>query len=188
MMKRVLIGTSHVLLALIVAVGLPCLQVQAQQPEHPEHPEKKETPEHPEKPEKAEHPEKHAPAEQHEHPEHPTAAPTIEDVAMFLESHCAEATKASGGLMTIHDEKAGIDRELRLDKIHRERLAKTGEATYFVCADFKDSSGKVFDLDFWVKQGHHGLMVAETMIHKEDGEPRYTWQQDGDVWNRKDID
>lgn len=188
MMKRMLIGTSHVLLALIVAVGLPCLQVQAQQPEHPEHPEKKETPEHPEKPEKAEHPEKHEKAEQHEHPEHPTAAPTIEDVAMFLESHCAEATKASGGWMTIHDEKAGIDRELRLDKIHRERLAKTGEATYFVCADFKDSSGKVFDLDFWVKQGHDGLMVAETMIHKEDGEPRYTWQQDGDVWNRKDID
>ena len=129
MMKRMLIGTSHVLLALVVAVGLPCLQVQAQQPEHPEHPEKKEEAEHPEKQEKA------------EHPEHPTAAPTIEDVALFLESHCAEATKASGGSMTIHDEKAGIDRKLRLDKIHRERLAKTGEATYFVCADFKDTAG-----------------------------------------------
>ena len=118
----------------------------------------------------------------------PTSAPAIEDVATFIENHIAAATKDSGGLMTVHDTKFETNHKLRLDKIHRERLAQTAEATYFVCADFKDASGKVFDLDFWVKQGEHGLVVAETMIHKEDGEPRYTWQQDGDVWNRKHID
>ncbi len=167
MMKRMLIGTSHVLLALLVVVGLPCLQVQAQEPEHPEHPEKQ---------------------EQAEQPEHPMATPTVEEVATFLEGHLAETTKASDGLMTVHDEKAGIDRELRLDKIHRERLAKTAEATYFVCADFKDTAGTVFDLDFWVKQGDDGLQVAETMIHKEEGKPRYTWYQEGDVWKQKQVD
>ena len=155
MMKRMLIGISQVLLALLVVVGLPCLQVQAQEPEHPEH---------------------------------PTATPTVEEVAMFLEGHLAETTKASDGLLTVHDEKAEIERKLRLDKIHRERLAKTAEATYFVCADFKDTAGTVFDLDFWVKQGGDGLEVAETMIHKEEGKPRYTWYQDGDVWKRKQVD
>ena len=155
MMKRMLIGISHVLFALLVVVGLPCLQVQAQEPEHPEH---------------------------------PTATPTVEEVAMFLEGHLAETTKASDGLLTVHDAKAEIDRRLRLDKIHRERLAKTAEATYFVCADFKDTDGTVFDLDFWVEQGSNGLQVAETMIHKEEGEPRYTWHQEGDVWMRKPVE
>ena len=168
-MKRMLIGTSHVLLALLVVVGLPCLQVQAQESEHPEQPEKQEQAEHPGQPEDP------------EHPEQPTAAPTVEEVATFLEGHLAETTKASEGLMTVQDEKAGIDRKLRLDKVHRGRLAKTAEATYFVCADFKDTAGTVFDLDFWVKQGGDGLQIAETMIHKEEGKPRYTWYQEGDV-------
>ena len=90
--------------------------------------------------------------------------------------------------MTVHDEKTGNDRMLRLDKIHRERLAKTAEATYFVCADFKDTDGTVFDLDFWVKQGGDGLQVVETMIHKEEGQPRYTWYQEDDVWKQKQVD
>ena len=89
--------------------------------------------------------------------------------------------------MSIRDEKTGQDLELKLDKIHRERLAQTAEHTYFVCADFKSRDGEVFDLDFWVQQTEDGLQVTETMIHKQAGDPRYTWYEESGVWKKKPM-
>ena len=170
-MKKMWIAAAHLLLALVVTVGLPTLQVRAQEEEeHPEELEQKE------------------PTEEKEHPEQPTSPPAIEDVATFIENHIAAATKDSDGLMTVDDTKFGTSHKLRLDKIHRERLAQTAEKTYFVCADLKDPAGKVFDLDFWVHQGEHGLEITETMIHKEQDKPRYTWHENDGVWSRKDVE
>ncbi len=169
------------LFGLLLIIGVSSVAAVAQEKqEHPEHPEKKA--EHPEQPEKkAEHP------EHPEHPEHHGSPPTIEDVATFLEGHVASATANSDGWMSIPDEKTGKSRELQLDKIHRERLAQTADDTYFVCADFKNRDGEVFDLDFWVHQTAHGLQVTETMIHKQSGNPRYTWYEESGVWHRKPM-
>ena len=147
--------------------------------EHPEveHPEEGE--EHPEKGE--EHPE--------EGEEHPKEAkpPTIESVAQFLESNVAKESADQGGWISIADSESGPMLKLKLDKIHRERLAKTSEGTYFVCADFTTPEGKSYDLDFWVKQVDDGLTVAETTIHKEDGRPRYNWVEEDGIWKRKSL-
>ena len=67
------------------------------------------------------------------------------------------------------------------------RLAKTDERTYFVCADFKTPEGEIFDLDFWVTNSSDGLQVTETMIHKQSGNPRYTWYEESGVWKRKQM-
>ncbi len=176
------------LFGLLLVLGLSTVATVAQEKqEPPEHPEKKtEQAEHPEKEaEQAEHPEKEA--EHPEHPEHHGSPPSIEEVATFLESHVAEVTAGTDGRMSIRDEKTGQALELQLDKIHRERLAQTDEHTYFVCADFKSRDGEVFDLDFWVHQIAHGLQVTETMIHKQSGNPRYTWYEESGVWKRKPM-
>jgi len=159
--------------------------------EHPEEGTKQE--EHPK--EDAEHPEQpeQDAKKKAEHPEHPDkeakqrGPTTIESVATFLEGYSEKKTAEHGGWMKIHDEKAVLDLDLKLDKIHRERLAKTGEDTYFVCADFKTPAGKIYDLDFWVKDSEDGLSVTETTIHKEEGKARYNWIEENGIWKHKPL-
>ena len=87
--------------------------------------------------------------------------------------------------MKVRDDVSGGDLALKLDKIHRERLSKTSEGTYFVCADFMTRQGKSYDLDFWVEHSADGLQVAETTIHKEEGVARYMWFEEDGRWERK---
>ena len=118
-------------------------------------------------------------------PEEEREPPTIEAVALFLEGKVAVWTTEQGGWMKVADDVTGGDLELRLDKIHRERLSKTSKGTYFVCADFTTPEGKTWDLDFWVKDTADGLEVDETTIHKEEGVARYMWYEEDGVWVRK---
>ncbi len=158
------------LFGFMLVIGLSALPTLAHpQEEHPEDPE-------------AEHP------EGKEHPTDAGSPPTIEEVARFLEAHVADTMADSDGWIMFHDEHAGKDRKLRLDKIHRERLAKTSEGTYFVCADFMSSQDEVFDLDFWVQRTDEGLKVTDSIIHKESGKPRYTWSEgEAGVWKRNPM-
>ncbi len=111
------------------------------------------------------------------------AATTIEDVAKFLEAYVAE--RSAEGWFVVRDDRAGTDLRLKLDRVHRERLARTEQGTYFVCADFRTEGGKLYDLDFWVQERDGELTVTETTVHKEEGKPRYTWYKDGEVWKRR---
>ncbi|MCZ6508890.1 MAG: hypothetical protein O7A04_12705 [Acidobacteria bacterium] len=161
------------------------IEINLRPVEHPEmeHPEEGE--EHPEEGEGQAEGEEH-PEEGEEHPKE-EKPPTVESVARFLEAEVARETAAQGGWMSIEDSESGTTLELKLDKIHRERLAKTSEGTYFVCADFTTPDGKSYDLDFWVKQVDGGLVVAETTIHKEEGRPRYNWVEEQGTWKRKSL-
>lgn len=182
-MNRKMILT--VFLSVVLALSLQTTLVSAQ--EHPEHPTKSKHAEHPEHPE---HPEKGKKAEHPEHPEHPEKAmpaPSIDDVAAFITTHVNKTVADKKGYMKIEDKKAHKTISVKLDHVHRERLAKTDKNTYFVCADFKDHKGKLYDLDFWVKQTPKGLVVTETTIHKEEGKPRYTWYEKDGVWMQKKV-
>ena len=114
-----------------------------------------------------------------------TASSLVEAVALFLETEVASWTTEQGGWVKIRDDVSDGDLALRLDKVHRERLSKTSEGTYFVCADFTTPEGKSYDLDFWVHDAADGLKVAETTIHKEEGEARYMWFEEDGVWSRR---
>ena len=185
-------GSSELLMVLdeshrITEINLrPIEHPEMEHPEGEEHPEGGESEkgdEHPE--EGGEHPEKGAehPEEGEEHPKE-AEPPTVESVARFLESEVAAAADHDGW-MEVRDAEAGADLRLKLDKIHRERLSKTAEATYFVCADFTTPEGKTYDLDFWVKESGDGLSVTETIVHKEEGTARYNWVEEGGIWKRK---
>ena len=162
------------------AIDVPILRASANQAatevaqgkEHPEHPAVEEG------------------SASKEHPEHPVAKRkpvTVESVAEYLEGYVAKKAAEEGGWMKVPDEEKGETLELKLDKIHRDRLAKTAEKTYFVCADFKTPEGKAYDLDFWVKETDQGLEVTETAVHKEEGKPRYTWVEKDGIWSHKPV-
>lgn len=183
-MRRLLL-TLIVLLVPAVLIGwsldrgdsgrVPAVQISLQTGEHPEHPAGSEHPEHPAAETTANEP----PAVK--------KPVTVEDVATYLEGYAAEAAAEKRGWMEIRDEVTDRTLKLKLDRVHRERLSKTGEGTYFVCADFKDPEGKVYDLDFWVKETAEGLAVTETTIHKEAGAPRYNWVEKDGIWSRMPL-
>lgn len=114
----------------------------------------------------------------------PEAPPTLEVVAQFLEGYSKDQAKKQGGWMIIPDTKTNEDVKLRLSKIHRERLSKTADKTYFVCADFDSADGKKYDLDFWVKGDGDNLTVSDVTIHKVNGAPRYIWAEHDGLWVR----
>ena len=73
--------------------------------------------------------------------------------------------------------------QLDLLKIHMDRLTGIGNDTYFACADFKASNGKVYDLDIFMKgQSADHLAVTEIIVHKEEGAERYGWSEQNGIW------
>ena len=70
-----------------------------------------------------------------------------------------------------------------MSKIHKERLSNIGNDTYFACADFQASNGKVYDLDvFMMGKSQDDLIVTEINVHKENGVARYGWQNQSGIW------
>jgi hypothetical protein len=128
-----------------------------------------------------------------EHPEHPDdeqgearsddeAAVSNEVLAQVIEKFVAAAAQEDAYVFVDPQSKKTLT--LSLDKVHKERLSKTGPGTYFACADFTADGEKVFDLDFWVKGTVGNLKVVEVTLHKEDGEARYNWKEADGVWTR----
>jgi hypothetical protein len=127
-----------------------------------------------------------------EHPEHPTGkqkpALTKEQLADAIEAYIKKGADANGNF-SITDEKTGEKIPMKLEKVHRERLAKVGAEEYFACVDFKCPEGKVYDVDFFMKgTAKDNLTFTEFMIHKVDGKPRYTWHEENGVWKRKPVE
>lgn len=141
-----------------------------------------------------------------ERPEHPTKSASgsdmsgvtpstdvsLEDIAKFAEGYVAKQSK--GGAFSITDKAAGNKKlALKLDHVHRDRLSQVAPDMYFVCADFKTTSGaKTYDLDFFVQgTSANNLKVVpnKTTVHKEDGKPRYNWalNESTKVWEQKPV-
>ncbi len=77
---------------------------------------------------------------------------------------------------------------LKLSKVHKERLSQVGKNLYVACCDFKETGGKVYDLDFFMQETEGELVVTKVMIHKEDDSPRYTWFEEKGLWKTKQVD
>ena len=162
---------------LFVALGsFLCVSQSALAQEHPEHPKD---------------------AKAAEHPEHPADAQSKvalskDSLADAIEMLVAHKSEIDGGYFCVYDKKAKEALALTLDKVHRERLASLGDGVYFACADFKATNGKTYDLDVFMKASEHGpfngLMPTQVTVHKENGEARYTWQENSGIWSMKSVD
>jgi hypothetical protein len=167
--------------------------------EHPEG-EAAEGEEHPEgeAAEGEEHPEGEAAEGEHpegEGEEHPEEDPspdvaverlTIDQLAEAITEWVAAEAAATGGYLVIEHPDTGEPLELSLDKVHRERLSRVGEQTYFACADFVGRDGTLYDLDVFMRgPNREALETTEVTLHKENGEARYTWYEEDGVWKKR---
>lgn len=139
-----------------------------------------------------------APAWAGEHPEHPNehpdgktsagkntgAACSMEDVASAAEKWATRVE--AGGSLKIYDKVQKKTLNLAYMQVHRERLSKVGKDRYFVCADFKDTDGTVYDVDLFMKGTDKDNLKADgkPSIHKVNGVARYTWMEKKGVWKQ----
>ena len=101
------------------------------------------------------------------------AAPTPEALRQAVRDYIGEAEKAQGAF-SVTDERTGASRTLELVRVH-ERVGKTGNY-YYSCTDMKDvKTGDLLDLDFDVVDEGGLVSVADVRIHKDNGKPRYTY-------------
>ena len=125
-----------------------------------------------------------------EHPEHPTdkkAAKkgyTVDDLDKAIRA--AIAAKETNGIYQLKDGDKTWD--LKLDKVHRERLARTDENTYFACTDFKSADNHTVDVDFFMKDDGGKLAMTDATLHKVDGKPRYNWKEKDGYWVRVPVE
>ena len=128
-----------------------------------------------------------------EHPEHPTDKPkleskgvTIPELADAITEYVKKDSALKGGFFFVYDPVDKAPLALTLDHVHTERLSRVGPNTYFACADFKATDGKIYDLDVFM-QGpeRESLQVTEVAVHKKAGIERYTWYEEGGVWKKK---
>lgn len=134
----------------------------------------------------------HAEIHLQEHPqEHPTKKEvkiTKDSLAEVIEEYVKKDAELRGGYFLVYDKKAKMTLALKLVRVHKDRLSMVEKDVYFACADFKTTEGKLYDLDIFMKGNEKdNLKVTEISIHKEEGNPRYTWHEDGGVWKKKPV-
>ena len=88
------------------------------------------------------------------------------------------------GKFAIRDEIQNTMRNLKLVKIHTNKILVTPDGTSFVCADFKDQNGDNVDLDFFITPSLNGAVkkVNRMKVHKVNGDVRYTYAMENNVW------
>ena len=121
-----------------------------------------------------------------EHPEHPSKKTTpisAQAVGKAVAEFIASDAKLKGGKFMVFDGTNNEVLQLDLLKIHMDRLTGIGNDTYFSCADFQASNGKVYDLDIFMNgKTPDNLDVSEIIVHKEEGVQRYGWREEKGVW------
>lgn len=169
-MKRL----SYIFYLLAVALTFSGVSLAVEHPgEHPGMPAKVEHKEHPGKTHAQEHPGSEHPGEE--------AMLSAEEIIEGIKEHINAVAEANYGYFPITDTKEGRDLRLKLIKVHEDRVSYIKkEDAYFACTDFKTDDDKaIYDIDFWMKKGKKGkLEVYQTKIHKKDGQPRFTYQDD----------
>lgn len=71
----------------------------------------------------------------------------------------------------------GKEYSFRLVRVHTEYLANLGPRKHFACVDMVDTSGDVYDVDFFLAGDPGSMTVTETTLHKRNGIPFYVWKQ-----------
>ncbi|MHC4561198.1 MAG: transglutaminase-like domain-containing protein [Planctomycetota bacterium] len=109
------------------------------------------------------------------------------DIQAGIENHIEERTREGGGYFRFSS--GNWDLSLKLVRVHTEYLANLGPRRHFACVDLVDTSGDVYDVDFFLAGDPGEMTVTETTVHKINGQPFYVWQQKTDgTWHRAPVD
>ena len=122
-----------------------------------------------------------------EHPEHPTDKPaakqskaySMDELEKAITAEIQNAQKADGFYHLKDGDKTW---NLKLDHVHKERLARVDPKTYFACTDFKSDDNHTVDVDFFMKNDGEKLVLSDATLHKVDGKARYNWKEKDGYW------
>jgi hypothetical protein len=127
-----------------------------------------------------------------EHPEHPKSSSkqlSVEELSEAVKIYIDNESKKQDGHFEVKDPVQKKTLKLKLEKVHDDRLSPLGNDVYFVCADFRATEGNVYEIDIFMKEkGKDDLTATDTKVHKQNGEPRYTWYEEGGVWKTKGLE
>jgi hypothetical protein len=130
-------------------------------------------------------------AAQEKHPEHPKSEekkPGLSktDLAAAITSWADKEAARNGGWVPVEDPVQHKTLQLKLDKVHEERLAQVKPDVYFACADFVEKDGTKYDIDVFMEgKTKNDLRNTEVSVHKVNGIPRYTWFEENGMWKKK---
>lgn len=106
---------------------------------------------------------------------------TIADVEAGIRHHIDSATQAGNGYFSFATDSTR--HRLKLVRVHTEYLSVLGPHRFFACVDLADTSGDVYDVDFFLEGAPGDMMVTQTTLHKRNGQPFYTWaQKEDNTW------
>lgn len=118
----------------------------------------------------------------------PSKAPaaTVVDIERGIRAFISEQSAAGGGAFRIQDDT--LDLSLKLVRVHTEYLSVLGPERYFACVDLADEQGDVYDVDFFLSGRPDAMDVTKMTLHKLNGKPFYTWEQQPDqTWAQVPI-
>jgi transglutaminase-like putative cysteine protease len=105
------------------------------------------------------------------------------DIQAGIEKHIAEQTRLGGGTFRLPFDRKEL--QLKLVRVHLEYLANLGSRRHFACVDLVGTDGEVYDVDFFLAGDPGAMTVTETTVHKINGQPLYTWEQNREgTWRR----
>ncbi|MCM8794212.1 MAG: hypothetical protein NC819_00175 [Candidatus Omnitrophica bacterium] len=108
------------------------------------------------------------------------AEPAPEELRAAVREYIQKQEAALGSFAIPDPKNKGTLRTLSLIRVH-ERVGKTGDY-YYSCTDMKDvASGDELDLDFDVADTGQALKVVAVRIHKDNGNPRYTYGENDEL-------
>jgi hypothetical protein len=129
---------------------------------------------------------------QEKHPEHPKstekkeAGLTKADLSAAIKSWVEKEAAKNGGWLQVDDPVQHKTLQLKLEKVHEERLSQVRPDVYFACADFVEKDGTKYDIDVFMQgKTKDDLRETEVTVHKVNGTPRYTWFEENGMWKKK---
>jgi len=91
-------------------------------------------------------------------------------------------------VIDVLDPQVGRRVRLTLRTVHRSSVTAITTRSYFVNADFWSPAGHAYSLDlFFGGTDVDGLEFIRLDIRSVNGQPRYTWSQQGGVWKQRPV-
>ena len=131
-----------------------------------------------------EHPAEHPSEHPQEHPTSDKAELTKESLADAIADYVSRDSELKGGFFLVYDNEQGKALALKLEKVHKDRLAALGDSVYFACADFSATDGSTYDLDIFMKESEAAMDVYNISVHKKNGAARYNWVEKDGIWSK----
>lgn len=111
---------------------------------------------------------------------------SITDVEAGIRSYIDTKTEEGNGYFHLANDTQEF--RLKLVRVHTEYLSVLGPQRYFACVDLADTTGDVYDVDFFLEGEPGDMAVTQTTVHKLNGKPFYTWEQREDkTWHRVEV-